>query len=452
MDKNSITLRNGTGKQLFYIAVNPNQEIITQGIVYNNSTQQNLNDNAYDAELYDTWKQGSSVHSRYIGLKKNLIYGNGLEPIDPDNDALWDWIAKRAANGMDKNDVLERLAFDMALYEGTYLQIVYDSTNAPADIYHTDFRKIRATEPNQLGFVESWKYSNHWGIVYNQRQVKGVRNQALFSIDNYNPNNIRDGRQIMQIMKYNGGGIYPCVTYNSVLPYIKLAYQLGVFELNRALQGFLPTTIVYVVGIAGEAAQQKYVNDFESNFVGVDKSKVLFMFGNDTNAAPKIEKIDSTEKEGVFEKLIDICNSQITIAHSGSMPLSGIEKSGQQLGGGDNQLFFARENFIVNEIVPTQRLILKKFNELVKLAGIDGELTIINDPLHITTPKEAGDELSRSERRKMLWGLSPLPEDMEADESVKTGDVKTKDEVQPEVQPVQKVQPEVQDNNTKTKE
>lgn len=441
-EKNSITLRNGQGKQLFYVAVNPNQEIITQGIVYNNSTQQNLNDNAYDAELYDTWKQGAAVHSRYIALKKNLIYGNGLEPIDPDNNALWDWIESKNAAGQDKNDVLERLAFDMALYEGTYIQVVYNSLNQPIDIYHTDFRKIRAAEPTELGFVDSWKYSNHWGIVYNQRQVKGLRNQPLFSIDNFNPQNIKDGRQIMQLMKYNGGSIYPTVSYNSVIPYIKLAYQLGIFELNRALQGFLPTTLVYIVGIQGEKAQQEWVSNFESNFVGVDKSKILFMFGNDTNATPKIEKIDSTEKEGVFEKLIDICNSQITIAHSGSMPMSGIERTGQQLGGGDNQLFFARENFLVNEIMPTQRLILKKLNELVRLCGIEGELTIINDPLHITVPQQTGDELSRSERRHMLWGLEPLPEDMEADETVKTGDNNVQEDVQEDVQP------EVQDDKT----
>ena len=73
--KNSITIRNSEGKQLFYTAVNPNQEIVNQGIVYNNSNQNNLNDNAYPNEIFDTWKQGSSVHSRYINLKRNLIYG-----------------------------------------------------------------------------------------------------------------------------------------------------------------------------------------------------------------------------------------------------------------------------------------------------------------------------------------------------------------------------------------
>jgi len=409
----SITIKNGEGKTLFYTAINPNQEIIQSGVIYNN-TSAYVQDNAYPNEILDTYKNGSSVFSRYVALKKNLIIGQGLVPIDPNDNALWDWIATENAGGMDKNDILECLAFDLSLYEGGYLQLVYNSLGEPVDLYFTDFNKIRAEEKNDLGFSQNYFYSDNWGIVVNQRQYAkaGVRNQAQFKLQAYNPNRVEegDGRQIMKIMQYNGGSTYPTVSYNSVLPYIKLAYQLGVYELNRALQGFLPTTIVYVVGISGEEAQEEYVSNFENNFVGVNKSKVLFMFGETTDASPKIEKIDTNESEGVMEKLIDICNSQITIAMAGSMPLSGIERSGQQLGGGDNQLFLARENYILNNIVPVQNLICKAFNKITKQLGL-GEVTINNVPLRITLPTQQPEDMTRSERREILFGLDPLPED-----------------------------------------
>jgi hypothetical protein len=223
----------------------------------------------------------------------------------------------------------------------------------------------------------------------------------------------------MKIMPYMGGSTYPTVSYNSVLPYIKLAYQLGIFELNRALQGFLPSTIVYVVGINGEKEQQNYVDNFEANFVGVNKSKILFMFGENTDASPKVESLesDASKGEGIFEKLIDICNQQITIAMSGSMPLSGIEKHGQQLGGSDNQLFLARETYIMNNVVPVQELICKKFNAITNKLGL-GELTINAVPLRITQAVQDPNTLTRTEKREMLFGLDPLPEDLDKVEGI----------------------------------
>jgi hypothetical protein len=417
--KNSVTIRNSEGKQLFYVAINPNQEIVQQGIIYNNSNSY-MNDNAYPNEIYDTYKNGSAVFSRYISLKKNLIMGNGLQPVDPNNNKLWDWIAQKNAAQQDKDDLLEMIAFDMALYEGAYIQAVMDSNGKPAELYFTDFNKLRAAEKNDLGFSTDYYFSRNWGIVINQRQqakMSAARNMPEFKIQAWNPNDIRDGRQIIPIMSYAGTSTYPCVSYNAVLPYIKLAYQLGVFELNRALNGFLPSTIVYVVGIQGEDAQRKYVENFETNFVGTSKSKVLFMFGETTDASPKVEKLDgdANSSEGVFEKLIDICNSQITIALSGSMPLSGIDSKGQQLGGDQNLLFMSRENYMANTIVPVQKLILKKLNMITNdMLGL-GEMTIVNTPLHITLPKEQPEDMTRTERRDILWGLEPLPQDVEED-------------------------------------
>jgi hypothetical protein len=420
--KNAVTIRNSDGKQLFYVAINPNQELVQSGIIYNNSNSY-MADNAYPNELYDTFKNGSSVFSRYIGLKKNLIIGNGFEPVDPNNEKLWQWINAKNAAGQDKDDLLEMIAFDMSLYEGAYLQVVYDSTNAPAELYFTDFNKLRAAQKNDLGFSSDYYYSQNWGIVTNQRQAPNMgaaRNQPEFKIQAWNPQDVRDGRQILPLMQYAGNSTYPCVSYNAALPYIKLAYQLGVFELNRALQGFLPSTIVYVVGIQGEEQQKAYVQNFEENFVGTSKSKVLFMFGESTDASPKVEKLDTdaNSSEGIFEKLIDICNSQITIAMSGSMPLSGIDSKGQQLGGDQNLLFMSRENYMVNTIIPVQKMILKKVNSICNdILGL-GELTINNTALHITLPKEQPDDMTRTERRYMLWGMDELPEDAEVEETI----------------------------------
>ena len=166
--QHSVTIKNGNGKTLFYTAINPNQEIVQSGVIYNNSDPYNM-DNAYPNMIEDNWKNGAAVFSRYIAMKKNYIIGQGFQPVDPNNDALRQWIKAKNKAGEDKNDLLEMLAFDLALYEAGYLQLVYNSVGEPVDLYFTDFKKIRAEEKNDLGFSQNYFYSDNWGIITNQR-------------------------------------------------------------------------------------------------------------------------------------------------------------------------------------------------------------------------------------------------------------------------------------------
>ena len=409
-------MKTADGKEKFYIAINPNFEIIFNDVVYFNSTQapNNLNDNAYPNELMDLYRNGAAVHSRFIDMKRSMVLGNGLEPVDKNDKATLDFINHRNEIGDNLNDIVDKLAFNMALFEGAYVQVVYNSKGLITDIYHNDFMRVRASQDNIYGQIDKWFLSRWWGMVFNQRMRRGPVNRPESTVANFNPNSWKkdEGRQLMQIKKYSGNNVYPVPSYNTVIPYIKLAYTVGTFELNRALQGFLPTTLFYISGMPDPQEQDDFIANFNANYIGVNSSKVVFMFGENTDAMPKIERFDSTEKESVMEKLIDISNEQIAIAHCGSVEMAGMQVAGSSSLGGDvNKLSVNRSLFIDNYVKPTQRIITDAINRILEVNGL-GKVMLSNDMLKVTPPIQLPTDLTRTERRKMLFGLAPLPEDI----------------------------------------
>jgi hypothetical protein len=414
--KKAFSLKTADHKELLYIAINPNFEIIFNDVVYFNSTQapNSLNDNSYPNELMDLYRNGAAVHSRFVDMKRAMIIGNGLEPVDKNDEMLLEFLNHRNEVGDNLNDILDKLAFSMALFEGGYLQVVYNSLGQIVDIYFNDFMRVRASQDNIYGQVEKWFLSRWWGMVFNQRMRRGPVNRPESTVANFNPDLFKqdEGRQLMQVKRYSGNNVYPIPSYNTVIPYIKLAYAVGVFELNRALQGFMPTTLMYISGMPNPQEQDDFITNFNANYIGIQSSKVVFMFGDTTDAVPKIEKFDSSEKESVMEKLIDICNEQISIAHSGSVEMAGMQVQGSSSLGGDvNKLSVNRALFIDNYIKPTQKIICDAINRILEVNKM-GKITITNDMLRTTPPVQNPSDLSRTERRKVLFGLPPLPEDI----------------------------------------
>jgi hypothetical protein len=411
----NVTIKNSE-KQLLYVAINPNFEIIFNDIVYFNSTQapNSLNDNAFPNELMDLYRNGAAAHARFIDMKRAMLVGNGLEPVDKDNEMLLEFINHRNEVGDNLNDILDKMAFSIALFEGTYLQLVYNGLGQVVDVYFNDFMRVRASQDNIYGQVEKWFLSRWWGMVFNQRMRRGPVNRPESTVANFNPRNWKndEGRQLMQIKKYAGNNVYPVPSYTTVIPYIKLAYAIGTFELNRALQGFMPTTLMYISGMPDPQEQDDFINNFNANYLGVQAQKVVFMFGQDTDSVPKIQRFDSGEKESVMETLVDICNEQISIAHCGSVEMTGMQVQGSSSLGGDvNKLSVNRALFIDNYVKPMQKIICDAFNRILEINNL-GKVCITNDMLRTTPPVQNPSDLSRTERRKMLFGLPPLPEDI----------------------------------------
>jgi len=401
----------------FYKAINPNITTDVMGILYFNSDD-TIDDNALPDSLIDRVYNGSAVHSNFINLKKSLIYGSGLYPSLDTNMNLKEFISEENGADHDLNDIYRRLAADFAIFEACALQLIYNEEGKIVQMYHTDVSKIRAEEPDELGRVNMWYYSDHWGLITNKRKRKFTLKSNAIPIPNYNPNTYaEDGyRQLLYIKNYTSGSlsdVYAIPSYFSAINWIDLDYQLSQFHLNKVRNGFFPSAIITMFGSPDDEDKDKFVNQFNRKQGGsMNTGKMLFTWEDSPESAPQFTRMGEDNNDGQFEELNSIVSQKIATAHQGDLSLAGIEGKGADLGGSANKLNVARSAFIQNVIVDYQNIILKGLNKIFKHNKM-GEVTVTNEPLRVAMPTPQGDELTRDERRELLYGYEPLSENEE---------------------------------------
>lgn len=397
----------------FYRAVQPNITTNKNGIVWFNSSNED-EDNAYTAKIIDYAKNKSAVHSNLLNLKANLFYGSGLYPIDETSTATWDFIRKQNKAGDDLNGVFKKMCTDASWFEAGAYQAVYDAGGRIPEVYHTDVSKLRAQEPNSFGYVEKWYFNDTWGIIENAKAKRSNNTKDAIEIPSFNiENGVSDKRQINYIKNYKpGNDVYAIPTYNSGLPWVQIEWELAQFHLSKIQSGFFPSSIVTMFGNPSEDEQNKFVTEFKKKYAGSKNTgKNVFVWVDGQGNAPKVERLSEDVNSKMFDSLLDMAAQRIAASHSGDLTLSGLDSKGSDLGGDRNKAVISRLAFIEHVVIPMQTVLLTGINKIFKANGLS-EVTVFNPPLKITQPEPQDNDLTRTERREMLWGLEPHPDDV----------------------------------------
>jgi len=406
----------------FYQALRPNITTDAMGLVYFN-TDQALEDNAMPDALIDRYQNGSAVHSNFINLKRTLTYGKGLECQDHNNLLLKEFIESVNSGGDDLDDVYTKICLDFAIFEACAVQVIYTKDGKISQIYHTDVSKLRAGIPDEFGSVTSWYYSNSWGLISNKRKRKYNLKSDAIEIPAFNPSNYEEDnyRQLLYIKRYTAGDVsevYAIPSYFSAINWIDLDFELSTFHLNKVRNGLFPSGIMSMVGSPSEPSKESFVNNFKRKHAGASNTgKIVFIWNDSLDQAPQFIRMDGDKNDKLFDQLNDIASQKIATGHGGSLELAGIEGKGADLGGDSNKINVARSVFIQNIIKNYQVTILKGLNKVLAINGL-GKLNVINEPLRLEMPIEQGDELTRDERRMMLFGF----ESMKVDEEIEIKD------------------------------
>lgn len=402
-------------KNNFYKAVQPNITTNKNGIVYFNSSNDD-EDNAYTAKIIDYAKNKSAVHSNLLNLKANLLFGSGLFPVDESNAATWEFINTENQAGETLNTVWQKICTDAAWFEAGAYQTVYNANNKIAEVYHTDVSKLRAEEPNSLGYVENWYFNDTWGTIDNAKAKRKNKKEDAIEIKAFNPKNgVTDLRQINYVKKYTpGNDVYAIPSYNSSLNWVQIEYELAQFHLAKIQSGFFPSSIVTMFGNPSEEDQNKFVQEFTKKYAGSKNTgKNIFVWVDGQGNAPKVERLGEDVNSKMFDSLIDMAAQRIATGHGADLTLSGIDSKGTDLGGDANKTNVSRLAFIEHVIVPMQTVLLAGINKIFKVNGL-GEVTVHNAPLKLVQPDQQPNDLTEDERREILFGLPPkaktLPE------------------------------------------
>jgi hypothetical protein len=367
----------------FYVAINPNTEIVEQGYVWFNSSVDER-DNAYPNKLQDLYTNASAVHSNMINLKSSLNFGSGLLPLDPNDLQIKAFLESTNRAGQNMNDIYKKMSFDMAIYESAALQVIYNKAGQIAEVYHCNPSYLRAGECNEYGYSPFWYYSTKWGIVTNKRNRKPsnmVSNAT--KIANFNPaTGKEDGRQILYLKRYSTSqeDVYAIPSYNSILNYVQLSFELSQFHLNKVQNSLSPSGIVVMKGNPTDEEKDKFVKNFKIKHTGSDNSgKVLFLWTDGADQTPEFVRLEQDPNKGLYDELNEIVNESIAIGHGATLALIGIDKN-NSIGNDSMKLNTARSYFINTMIEPMQEVMLTGINKLLKINGM-GQVKVVNKPL-----------------------------------------------------------------------
>lgn len=374
-----------------YIAINPNMEITEQGYVWFNSDT-HTRDNAYPNKLMDLYNNASAVHSNFINLKSSLNFGSGLLALDPNDIQIQQFLEATNRAGQTINDIYKKMSMDMATFEAAALQVIYNAEGQIAEVYHCSPANLRASAPCAMGYSEFWYYSTKWGIVTNRRIRKASNLLAdAVKIANFNPaTGKEDKRQILYIKKYNPSqdDVYSIPSYNSILNYVQLSFELSQFHLNKVQNSLNPSGIVSLKGNPSDEEKSDFVKNFKNKHTGSENSgKLLFMWSDGDGQKPEFIRLEQDPNQGLYDELNDIVNESICIGHGGSMALLGIDKS-NSIGNDSMKLNTARAYFINTIIEPMQEVMLTGINKLLKVNGL-GQVKVVNKPLAFDTTNQA---------------------------------------------------------------
>ena len=390
MEEKKKMLYSISNLEKFYVAINPNITTVNKDVLYFNASGQ---DNAYTEKLIDLYLNASSTHSNFINLKRNLLYGDGLEPSTPTPEYI-NFTERLNKSGDNLNDVFLKSCLDMSIYEMIYWQIVYDSENKIVAIYHVDPNDVRATVSDEYGRTPAFYISKNWGDISNKLNKRSsVKNKSI-KVNAFDPNNgTEDGVQLLQIKRYvSGNNAYSTPMYNSALNWIQLDNELGKFELNKVANGFFPSALLYLTGDPDEEQKSKFVNDFTRKMMGSEGQKLTFIWGTNSDEKPEFVRLEADKNDTLFNELNQIAAQKIATAHGGNLDLAGIEGKGADLGGDANKLNTSLAWYQKTVIRPMQEVMLSGIN---KILGVNGlvEVEIGFTPLTVETGEEPDEEM-----------------------------------------------------------
>jgi DNA-binding MarR family transcriptional regulator len=312
--------------------------------------------NDYPQYLLDLFNK-SAKHNAIIRGKVNYIVGNGWVGEEA--------IVKKVNREETLNDLTKKVALDLELFGGAYIQVIWSVMGAQiAELWHCDYTKIRTNKDNtQFWYKEDWK---------------ATRNQEKAEIYNaFNPANPY-GVQILYVKEYRPGmNVYSLPGYFGALNYIESDVEVSKHVLGNAQTGFSASKLITLPNGEPSPDEKRAVSrQFDNMYTGADGKKYLLAFVNDATRKPIVDDLGASDltKED-FSRVDELIQTNIFSGHQITSPdLFGIATPGQL--GTRQQMRDSYEIFNNTYVRYKQMQIEGVFNMLGQYAGVTVELKL----------------------------------------------------------------------------
>lgn len=369
----------------------------------------------------------SSTHAAIIDAKIKFIAGGGwiFDGEDAENDTARD-VLSEVVMGFDNGEYSDRLANDLALFEGYYLNVVWETGGAIAKAQHKDFTMIRSSKMNvETKRIDSWWISPDWAKATKKRNFEGVdKIYKPIEIPTYDPDNITnagfsedvaDKGQCWQIKSYKPSKIfYAEPMYLGALNWIDIEGKVPNLHISNLDNGMVGSQHIHLFEDLSDPNKRRDVeNSINNKFAGTGNAgTIVVTWSTDKDLAPLINDLPNNNTHEMFGMLSARVNEQLVVAHRFPKVLTGLEtKTG--LGG---QALAIRESleYLQNTVIaPYQKKITDPLNSILRTHGIDTKVNIAQlNPINILG--DAGlirETITVDEFRTKIQGMPPLEDD-----------------------------------------
>lgn len=271
-------------------------------------------DNLFPAALA-LMARRSTTHRRIINDKADYISGKGFACDEASQPRLAAFT--RRANGMESlRQVLNKLAFDKALFGNAFLEAVTDKEHTFLSLYHQDASRCRLARDSAHVLL------HHDWTAFNPAEARSLPLWPQFEEQ-------ADGtlRTAVHYKDYE-----PTFSHYGVPPYIAgfnvsaIAYKTDRWNISRLDNSFqLSGVMMLDSAVDNEAEAERIVRLAERKFAG-NPGQVMFVLrdGGQENDNSRFIPIAS-QNEGDWRALHEQAVGDIVVAHSWFRTLSGID-------------------------------------------------------------------------------------------------------------------------------
>jgi hypothetical protein len=261
-------------------------------------------------------------------------------------------------------EVYEKCVVDRIIFGGFALNIVKSNDGGIAEIYHTDFSRLRAGKEDMFGNVDTYYYSVDWrGTQINPQKWKPVEIPAFNMVGEDSPSQIYYVKKYQPMMSY-----YPTPDWIASLTTSQLDIEIRNFHLNNTQNSMMPSMAVsFTNGVPSEEERDILMRQLEAKYTSTNNAgKIFLFFSENPETAPVIAPIPNNASDAWYSQMAPQIDQTILTAWGISSPmLLGIKTSGQL--GGRTEMIDAYNLFLQTRIIPIQEDMLKTFEKLLFL-------------------------------------------------------------------------------------
>ena len=306
--------------------------------------------NLFPQELSEL-SRAASTHRAILSTKTTFSIGEGLIT---SNKALKALLEDVNVYGESMDDVAKKVISDYWKLGNAYMEVVVGQ--GYINFFHQDGTTARVHKGGKHILLHpDWEHA--------RRFPDDMRKVPTY------PDYKKDGevyRSIIHFSDYESTYYYYGMPdYCAALDHIRIANQIGVYNLTRFKNGFMPSAIVELNADMGEDEAQDFIDDAVAKLTGAgDNSKILFIAKNGDGDATNVQIINDTS-DGSFMELQKITNDNIISAHRWNPALSGIQVAGQL--GNNQQILTAYDIAMSTVIKEPQQMFLKVLKKILKV-------------------------------------------------------------------------------------